>query len=117
MFQGLIENIDSDLQIVISNESLQVKSSDSSRNDQILKDSLNLKMSMSKNSLDANTLSYENSQMEAIINQNVINFEQILKLIVIGDKSVGKTLFIDRFICDENVKTNVNKIFVPTEWY
>jgi hypothetical protein len=110
----LHDNLDSDLQIVLSNESLHMKNSDSPSNEQNLRDSLNLKMSMSKNSTEANTLSFENSQMEALINQNVIDFEHILKMIVIGDKGVGKTSFIDRFVSDDNHK---HKILGPTEWY
>ncbi len=102
---------DSDLQILISNE---VKNSGS---DQFSKDSMNFKLSINtQNSTEADdTFTFENSHMEAIIRENVINFEQIFKLIVIGDKTVGKTLLIDRFITDENHLQRDNRVYIPTE--
>ena len=112
-----LENFNSDLQILISNEALQLKNQDSSSKEEISKDFLNLKISLSKNSTEDNTFSFENSQIEAIVSQNFINFEHIFKLIVIGDKAVGKTLFVDRFVSDRNPKKQENKSYVPTEWY
>ena len=103
---------DSDLQTLISNEV------SNSEGDQFLKDSMNFKLSINtKNSTEANTLSSNNSHMEAIIRENVINFDHIIILMVIGDKSVGKTYFIDRFISDENFNKNERRIYTPTERY
>jgi hypothetical protein len=112
-----LENINSDLQILISNEALQLKNQDPSSKEEIPKDSLNLKISLSKYSTEDNTFSFGNSQIEAIVSQNFINFEHIFKLIIIGDKAVGKTLFIDRFVSDPNQNKEEYKTYVPTEWY
>jgi len=103
---------DSDLQTLISNEV------GISGGDPFLKDSINFKLSTNtNNSTEANTLSSQDSHMEAIIRENVINFDYIFKLMVIGDKSAGKTYFIDRFISDENFNKNERKIYTPTERY
>lgn len=48
------------------------------------------------NGYNSHGMSPEN--MENFLNQNLINFNDILKFLVIGDKSVGKTLFINKFI-------------------
>ena len=65
------------------------------------------------------TYSMENSNisnMEAFLNQNLINFTDILKLIVVGDKSVGKSLFINRFISDsETDDRNCGVKYTPTD--
>jgi ribosome biogenesis GTPase A len=79
----------------------------------------NISPILSKMSTGPNTLSLENSDisnMEAFLNQNLINFEDILKLIVIGDKNVGKSLFINRFISDvtDDAEGSIYK-YTPTE--
>lgn len=59
----------------------------------------------SKKSTANNTLSIENSgisNLEAFVNQNLINFDEILKFILIGDKGVGKSLFVNKYISEEN---------------
>ncbi len=40
------------------------------------------------------------SDQEAFLSQNLINFCDILKLIVIGDRMVGKTFFVNRFVSE-----------------
>jgi hypothetical protein len=78
----------------------------------------NISPMISKNSTEPNTLcNSDMSNMEAFMSQNLINFQDILKLIVIGDKSVGKTLFVNRFVNDFDSPTNTNELlkYYPTE--
>jgi hypothetical protein len=80
---------------------------------------MNISPMISKLSTGPNTLSSENSDfsnMEAFLNQNLINFEDIIKLIVIGDKSVGKSLFVNKFISDSSDESELNlSKYTPTE--
>jgi hypothetical protein len=73
----------------------------------------------SKISTAPNTLSLENSNisnMEAFLNQNLINFEHILKFMVIGDKATGKSLFVNRFISEiSDMDTVLKTSYIPTE--
>lgn len=78
----------------------------------------NISPMISKNSTEPNTLcNSDMSNMEAFMSQNLINFQDILKLIVIGDKSVGKTLFVNRFVNDFDTSTETSELlkYNPTE--
>jgi len=77
---------------------------------------------LSKNSTAQNTMSCENSNstisnIEAFLNQNLINFDDILKFIVIGEKAVGKSLFVNKFISNSNseFEANMSNKYLPTE--
>jgi len=72
-----------------------------------------------KNSTKPDSIGLENtnySNNETFLNQNLINYEEVLKLIVIGDKAVGKTLLVNRFVSDRLDDSNQSKGYIPTEW-
>jgi hypothetical protein len=79
----------------------------------------NISPIISKLSTGPNTLSLENpdfSNMEVFLNQNLINFDDIIKIIVIGDKGVGKSLYVNRFTLDSSDENCMNlSKYVPTE--
>lgn len=54
------------------------------------------------------------SNMEVFLNQNLINFDDIIKIIVIGDKGVGKSLYVNRFTSDVERDIDLGK-YTPTE--
>lgn len=71
------------------------------------------------NSTGANTFLFHNeelpiSSVDTFISQNVISFDAIVKLIVIGDKAVGKSLFTERCLSSDIV---LDGIYNPTERY
>lgn len=47
-----------------------------------------------------------NSNLENILNQNLIISEDVIKIIVVGDKAVGKSFFVNKF-CENNCISNV----------
>jgi hypothetical protein len=51
------------------------------------------------------------SDQENFLNQNLISFSDIIKLIVIGDRMVGKTLFVDKLVSNSQ---DVSK-YCPTQ--
>lgn len=57
------------------------------------------------------SIKFPNENMENFISQNLIITDEVVKLIVIGSKGVGKTLLIDK-IC-ENIKVSQN--YEPTQ--
>jgi hypothetical protein len=69
------------------------------------------------------TMSTENASKDAFFSQNLINFEEILKFVIIGDRAVGKTLFVNKFLGAESntseykptgsleIKKGIRKIF------
>jgi hypothetical protein len=67
----------------------------------------------SESSTAANTNISNNINLEAFYSQNFINFDDILKVFLIGDKAVGKSLFISKFL---NLSEDENK-YAPTERY
>jgi hypothetical protein len=81
--------------------------------------SLNISPMISKLSTGPNTLSLENSDfsnMEVFLNQNLINFDDIIKIILIGDKGVGKSLYVNRFTSDSNDERGIDlSKYTPTE--
>jgi hypothetical protein len=72
-----------------------------------------------KNSTKPDSIGLDNtnySNHETFLNQNLIDYEEVLKLIVIGDKAVGKTLLVNRFVSDKLVDLYESKGYIPTEW-
>lgn len=73
------------------------------------------KISTKSDSIGLEIVNYSNN--EIFSNQNLINYEEVMKLIVIGDKGVGKTLLVNRFVSDRNSDTIMDNGYIPTEWY
>lgn len=67
---------------------------------------------ISKNSTLSTSNSTENSMTLEIMNKNLINFDEILKFIVIGEKAVGKSLLISKIISND---TEYKGKYIPTE--
>ncbi len=76
--------------------------------------------SVDKNSTRPDSISLDNanySNNETFLTQNLINYEEVLKLIVIGDKAVGKSLLVNRFLSDKISDTiRESNSYIPTEW-
>lgn len=71
---------------------------------------------LASNSTQSHTTTEELSltNVDAIMSQNLVHFDAVAKLIVIGDKSVGKSLLIERFLSPE---VNFDGKYIPTERY
>ena len=122
-FGGEVNNLFSNL---ISGKSNSNEASTPDKEDQInalsvygnnkLSSCNKLSSNLSRGSTAVNTLSLENNeainQIESFLSQNLINFDEILKFIVIGDKSTGKSLFVNRFTSGLNSLSNMK--YQPT---
>ena len=87
---------------LVSIETLQEKSSILGKNE--------LYLSENNRSTNPDSIALENnnsSYSESFYNQNIINFEEVLKIIVIGDKGVGKSLLVNRLVSEKN-----NNLFI-----
>lgn len=51
--------------------------------------------------------------LENFISQNLIISDEVIKIITVGDRGVGKSLFVNKFC--ENIDVNSN--YEPTQWY
>ncbi len=75
-----------------------------------------------KSSTKPDSISLENpnfcNNSEAFLNQNLINYEEVVKIIVIGDKAVGKSLLIKKFVSEKIIENNTweSNSYSPTEW-
>ena len=63
------------------------------------------------NSLSLIKTGFPKSNIENIISQNLIISDEVIKIIIIGEKGVGKTLFINK-LCDSK---NISQIYEPTQ--
>lgn len=69
--------------------------------------------------LNFSTLASSNeskTELDHLINQNLIVSDEVLKIMLIGDKGVGKTTFLDYVMNSVNCKIN-KQIYAPTTWY
>jgi len=74
-----------------------------------------------KGSTKPDSINLENQNFsvnsEMFLNQNLITYEEVVKIIVIGDKAVGKSLLVKKFTFDKSIDNNLceNNGYAPTE--
>jgi len=94
---------------LVSVETLQEKSIILGKNE--------LYLSENNHSTNPDSIALENNNSfysETFYNQNIINFEEVLKIIVIGDKGVGKSLLVNRLVSEKS-SNRISSGYIPTE--